>query len=109
AGKDKLVLIPKGRFVLSDMLEITQPRIVLRGAGPEQTVLIFTRSLQEIKPTTASTGDGKTTTAYSWSGGLINVVAGASKRRARVPVTAEARRADIATPSLRSHRYPRAL
>src|SRR6478736_5941168 len=28
SGPDKLVLIPKGRFVLSDMLEITQSRIV---------------------------------------------------------------------------------
>lgn len=94
AGKDKLVLIPKGRFVLSDMLEITQPRLVLRGAGPEQTVLLFTRSLQEIRPTTASTGDGKTTTAYSWSGGLISVVADPPNKGARVPVTAEARRGD---------------
>jgi hypothetical protein len=96
SGPDKLVLIPKGRFVLSDMLEITQSRIVLRGAGPEQTVLLFTRSLQEIKPTTASTGDGKTTTAYSWSGGLINVVAGVpTNKGTRVQVTAAASRGDM--------------
>jgi plastocyanin len=92
SGPDKLVLIPKGRYVLSDMLEITQPRLVLRGAGPQDTVLLFTRPLQEIKPTTAETGEGKATTAYSWSGGLITVGAGAANKGARVPVTAEAKR-----------------
>ena len=74
AGPDKLVLIPKGRYVLTDMLEIQQPRIVLRGAGPKDTVLLFTRPLQEIKPTTAENGSGKVVSGYSWSGGLISVV-----------------------------------
>ncbi|OAI56195.1 hypothetical protein AYO49_00910, partial [Verrucomicrobiaceae bacterium SCGC AG-212-N21] len=95
SGPDKLVMIPKGRYVLSDMLEITQPRIVLRGAGPLDTVLLFTRPLQEIKPTTAETGDGKATTQYSWSGGLISVAGISSSKGSRVPVSAEAKRGDV--------------
>lgn len=94
AGPDKLVLIPKGRYLLTDMLEIQQPRLVLRGAGPEQTVLLFTRSLQTIKPTTAQTGEGKTTTEWSWSGGLISVVGQPPNKGIRVPVTATAKRGD---------------
>lgn len=95
AGPDKLVMIPKGRFVLSDMIEISQPRIVLRGAGAKDTILLFTRSLQEIKPTTAQTGGGKETTAYSWSGGLISVVGRGVNQGRRVPVTVEGKRGDL--------------
>lgn len=94
AGPDKLVLIPKGRYVLTDILEIQQPRLVLRGAGPEQTVLLFIRPLQTIKPTTAETGDGKTTTAYSWSGGLISVAGQPPNKGKPAPVTAAAKRGE---------------
>ncbi len=104
SGPDKLVLIPKGRYVLTDMLEITQPRIVLRGAGAKETVLLFTRSLQEIKPTTAETGQGKVTTAYSWSGGLISVFADPANKGVPVPVTAAAKRGDTKL-TLAAHSY----
>ena len=95
SGPDKLVLIPKGRYVLLDMLEIKQPRVVLRGAGAQDTVLLFTRPLQEIKPTTAETGDGKSTTAYSWSGGLISVGGAPANKGVRVAVTTDAKRGDM--------------
>jgi hypothetical protein len=95
AGPDKLVLIPKGRFVLTDMLEVRQPRFVLRGAGVKDTVLLFTRPLNEIKPATAENGSGKVVSAYSWSGGLIHVWGGAPNKGARVPVNAEAKRGDL--------------
>lgn len=95
SGPDKLILIPKGRYVLSDQLEIRQPRVVLRGDGPLETVLLFTRPLQEIKPTTAATGDGKATSAYSWSGGLISVGGSPPHKGTKLPVTAEAKRGDL--------------
>ncbi len=81
--------------LLSDLLEITVPNLVLRGEGPEKTVLLFTRSLQEIKPTTAETGDGKATTAYSWSGGLIHVTGPAPNQGNPVAVTAPAKRGEM--------------
>lgn len=92
SGPDKLVLIPKGRYLLSDQLVLKQPRVVLRGDGPLETVLLFTRPLQEIRPKSAETGDGKATTAYSWSGGLISVAGSPPNKGAVVPVTAEAKR-----------------
>jgi hypothetical protein len=92
SGADTLVTIPKGRYILTDILELRQKGVVLRGAGPEQSVLLFTRPLQEIKPTTAETGDGKATTAYSWSGGLIHVFGPPVNQGASVAVTAPANR-----------------
>jgi hypothetical protein len=94
SGPDTLVMVPKGRYMLSDILEIQQPRIVLRGAGQEQSVLLFTRPLQEIKPLTAETGEGKETTAYSWSGGLIHVFGPPVNKGTPVAVTAPANRGE---------------
>ncbi|RBP36067.1 pectate lyase-like protein [Roseimicrobium gellanilyticum] len=105
SGPDKLVLIPKGRYVLSDMLEITEPRVVLRGAGPLETVLFFTRPLQEIKPATEQTGEGKMTSVYSWSGGLISAKgAQPPTKGSPVEVTAEAKRGDMKL-TVGSHRF----
>lgn len=104
SGPDKLVLIPKGRYVLSDMLEITQPRVVLRGAGPLETVLLFTRPLHEIKPLSEETGEGKSTSVYSWSGGLISVAGESPAKGSPVAVTAEAKRGDLKL-TVGSHRF----
>ncbi len=96
AGPDKLILIPKGRYILSDILEITQPRIVLRGEGAEATVLLFTRPLQEINPKTARTGgfgaNGRDTTPYSWGGGLIRVTGDSPEIGGGIAVANEATR-----------------
>ena len=88
-----MLVIPPGRYVLSDLFEIKRSNIVLRGAGPEKTVLLFTNPLEKLRPTTAKTDGGQPTTQWSWSGGLIaigdrsNVAKGAAVR-----VTADARR-----------------
>ncbi|MBI5684575.1 MAG: hypothetical protein HZC54_05815 [Verrucomicrobia bacterium] len=67
----KVIGIPAGRYVLSDVLEIGSSGTVLKGAGADKTVLVFVKSLQELRPTSAETGSGKPTTAWSWSGGLV--------------------------------------
>lgn len=93
-GPDKLLLIPKGRFLITDQLEINQPRVVMRGAGAKDTVLVFNRPLQEIKPTSAETGDGMATTGYSWGGGLIQVVGKPVNKGRPASVTKAAKRGD---------------
>lgn len=67
----KVIGIPPGRYLISDILEITEPNTVLKGAGTDKTTLVFTKALQTLRPTASETGDGKATTAWSWSGGLV--------------------------------------
>jgi len=65
------ILIPAGKYVLTDILYIRKSNLVLRGEGPDKTVLYFPKPLQEIKPNMSATTTGQPTTNYSWSGGLI--------------------------------------
>lgn len=65
--------IPAGRYKLSDMLLLQKSRVVLRGAGAGETVLVFTRHLTDISPDWGATTTGERTSNYSWSGGLITI------------------------------------
>jgi len=67
------ILIPAGTYRLTDRVTVDRPQVVLRGEGPEKTVLYFAKSLEEIDPQTATTGGGTPTTRYSWSGGLLRI------------------------------------
>ena len=73
AGDGKVILIPAGRFVLSDVLEIRRSNVVLRGAGSDKTVLLFTKPLEELRPRPAKTDGNQPTSGWSWGGGLIMV------------------------------------
>ena len=65
------IAIPAGRFLISDIIWINKPNIVLRGAGPEQTVIVPTTELEDIRPNMGSTTTGRPTSNYSWSGGFL--------------------------------------
>jgi hypothetical protein len=65
--------VPPGRYRITQLLEITRPGVVLRGAGPDQSVLFFPIPLNEIKPNWGATTSGERTSNYSWSGGFITV------------------------------------
>ncbi len=67
----KTIGIPPGRYLLSDVIEITESGTVLKGSGSDKTALVWTKALQELRPKAAETGDGKSTVAWSWSGGLL--------------------------------------
>ena len=92
AGVGKIILIPAGRYVLSDVLDIKTGNLVLRGEGMEKSVLLFTRGLEEISPKPAETDGGKPTTGWSWAGGLINVQGRSLTTGASLKVTAPAAR-----------------
>jgi hypothetical protein len=65
------VLLPAGRYKISGIIEITKSNLVLRGAGPEETVFVFTKPLNDIRPNWGATTGGRRTSNYSWSGGLV--------------------------------------
>ena len=89
----KTIGIPKGTYVISDRLSIDSPNTVLLGEGMEKTILVFTKGLQEIEPTSALTGGGFETNNWSWSGGLITLgkSSGAGKT-AHHPIATSAKR-----------------
>ncbi len=63
--------VPAGRYRITNILEITRSGVVLRGAGPDKTILFFPTPLQEIKPHWAATTTGRKTSYYSWYGGFV--------------------------------------
>jgi len=83
AGSGKVIHIPAGRFVLSNILEIRSSNLVLRGAGSGQTVLVFTKSLETLLPRPVKNDSGSPTTDWSWGGGLIMI--GDPAKRGRQP------------------------
>lgn len=69
--KQGVILIPAGRYVISDIIEITRPNLVLRGEGSDRTVLYFPKHLTEVRPNWGATTTGRPTSNYSWSGGFL--------------------------------------
>lgn len=65
------ILIPAGRYLVTDIVEIKRSGVVLRGEGPEKTTIYINKTLQEVKPNMAATTDGRPTSNYSWSGGFF--------------------------------------
>lgn len=65
------ISVPAGRYRISKILEINKPGVVLRGAGPEQSVLVCPVPLNTIQPNWGATTTGKRTSNYSWSGGIV--------------------------------------
>jgi len=71
--KSGAIEVPPGRYVITDILVIDRSNIVLRGAGPDKTILYFPKPLNEIKPDWGQTTSGRRTSNYSWSGGFITL------------------------------------
>lgn len=69
--KDGAIEIPPGRYRITKILEVTHPGVVLRGAGPDKTVLFFPKPLNNIRPDWGATTTGERTSNYSWSGGFV--------------------------------------
>jgi hypothetical protein len=58
------LLVPKGRYIITDVLPIEKSHFVLRGAGPESTSLVFPKSLKEIQGVPPGIN-------WSWNGGFL--------------------------------------
>lgn len=68
---DGAILIPAGKYVLTDIFEIRKPNLVLRGEGPDKTTLFFPKGMEQIRPLAGATTTGQATSGYSWSGGFL--------------------------------------
>jgi len=89
-GERGAVLVPAGRYVLSDVVEMQRSGVALRGEGPDKSVLIFPKPLSEIHPR-ANVDAVKS--AYSFSGGFLSMKGSDSGTRLG-EVAAEAKRGD---------------
>lgn len=65
------ILVPAGRYRITKILEIRKPGLVLRGAGPAQSILVCPTPLNDIRPNWGATTGGRKTSNYSWSGGIV--------------------------------------
>lgn len=73
ATKSGAIELPAGRYKITDYLRITKPGIVLRGAGPEKTVLWFPLGLDEIHPREMRESRGLPTSGYSFDGAFLTI------------------------------------
>jgi hypothetical protein len=89
------ILIPEGRYRISEILEIRRSGVVLRGEGPTKSILYFPKPLNEVRPNWGSTTGGRRTSNYSWSGGFVRVKGDFGNERL-ADVSAEAQRGDTA-------------
>lgn len=87
------IIIPEGRYLLSDILWLDKPNIVLRGEGVDKTVLHFTRELEDVRPNMSNTTSGRPTSGYSWSGGFL-WVKGQNKSKSISAIVSEAKRGE---------------
>jgi hypothetical protein len=95
ATKAGAVLLPAGRYKITDYLRITKSGIVLRGAGPERTVLWFPRGLDQVHPRAGRTSTGSPASGYSFDGAFVTIE-GDYQAQPLAKITATARRGDTA-------------
>lgn len=85
------VEVPPGRYVITDFLEIKRSGTLLRGADPKDTILVFPKPLNDIKPNWGATTTGEKTSNYSWSGGFV-VIRGSLQSRPLAQIVQPAKR-----------------
>ena len=74
ATHDGALFFPAGRYVLTETISIAKSNLVLRGAGPEQSVLVIPRSLSQVYGSEMkSDADGVSKSNYSFSGAFIEI------------------------------------
>jgi hypothetical protein len=87
------VYLPPGRYLVSDFIRITRSGVVLRGAGPEQSILWFPRGLEAIHPRARKTATGGPASGYSFDGAFVTLE-GNTQSKKIAAVTAVAQRGD---------------
>ena len=73
AARPGAIFLPAGRYLITDYVQINQAGTVLRGAGPDQTVLWFPRGLDEIHPRVGRTSTGSAASGYSFDGAFVQL------------------------------------
>ncbi len=70
-AQGKVIAIPPGRYVITDIIEIRAAGTVFQGAGPDKTIIDVPKPLEHIRSNLGATTTGRPTSNYSWSGGIF--------------------------------------
>jgi len=92
--KEGVLYIPKGTYVIAKPIDIKRGNLVLRGAGPGETILYFPNSLTDLF---GNTYNKAKQSQWSFRPGFINVTG-------TDPITAETRLASVTAPAKRGDR-----
>lgn len=87
------IFFPVGRYKITDYIRIEKSNIVLRGAGPDRSVLWFPRGLDEIHPRQGRTSTGSPASGYSFDGAFVQI-RGDYQAKPLAQITAPSRRGD---------------
>lgn len=93
AKVDGAIEVPAGRYVIRQILEIKRSGVVLRGEGPQKSILVCPIPLNEIRPDWGATTGGDRTSNYSWSGGFV-WIRGEMQNKALTKIVRVAQRGD---------------
>ncbi len=89
------VYLPPGRYKITDYLRIEKSHVVLRGAGPDRSVLWFPRGLDEVHPRQGRTSTGSPASGYSFDGAFVQI-RGDYQAKPLARITSASRRGDRA-------------
>jgi len=87
------VWVPPGRYVITDYVQIQKSGVVLRGAGPDRSVLWFPCGLDETHPRLGRTSTGSPASGYSFDGAFVKIQ-GDYQAKELARITATAKRGD---------------
>lgn len=105
ATENGAVVVPPGRYMLTDKIRITKSRVVLRGAGPDHTVLVIPKSLQQLFPLENYSFGGEEKNRYSFGEAFVEAN-GDDNTEPIGPVAEPARRGDIQLACARARDIP---
>ncbi len=88
-----VLFIPKGTYVISKLIDLTRGNVIIRGAGSDQTILFFPKSLEDLFGNKPNNGQSQ----WAFRPGLINVTG-------KDPINAATRLATVTTPAKRGDR-----
>lgn len=92
-AQGKVIAIPQGRYVITEIIEIRASGTVLQGAGPQETIIYVPQPLEQIRSNMGATTSGRPTSNYSWSGGII-LAKGSWDRKTLAKATGAAKRGE---------------
>jgi hypothetical protein len=87
------ILVPAGRYVITDHVRIEKSGLVLRGENPATSVLVFPKGLDEIHPRARTNSEGRPTSGYSFGGAFLTLK-GDYRATPITAITETARRGD---------------
>jgi len=92
--KAGVLFIPEGTYLISKRIDISRGNLILRGAGPNKTILLFPNSLTDLS---GNNPNGAGQSQWSFRPGLINFTG-------QDPITAETRLASVVGEAKRGDR-----